>query len=469
MGMKTGSDRNHAAGEKGWLLLIAAGLAQFIVTADYFSVAIALPPMAESLHVRAIDLQWVITGYVLTFGSMLGVAGPLGDRYGRKRLLLLGIIIFCAVSIWVGFSKSVTMIIASRIALGFGGGLLFPLATAVVSHASDSRQLARNIALLTGVAILGAAFGPVLGGLLTELLSWRWIFFVNVPICTVAFIMILLFAGESSDPDSGGRLDYGGILLLMLSLGLISVGIDRIPHWPTWAWASMLGSGVGMMIGFLFLESRLKTPIIDVRLIMNRSFVGYSVAGLMANSVWCLIVFLTTLQLQLVLGYSVFDAGLFFLFLSGTVAIASFVAPALERRFGAVTLVVLALLAELIGVGLLFFYDTAIPLALALMICGIGCAWGWSIPQAGAIQQLPREKVGLASGTILTIMIMAGNTAVVTMAMVLDLYPKTKAGEAVGIQYGYLYSALIALLGLILAVILLGARGQSAVAVADDA
>ena len=117
------------------LLLIAAGLAQFIVTADYFSVAIALPPMAESLHVRAIDLQWVITGYVLTFGSMLGVAGPLGDRYGRKRLLLLGIVIFCAVSIWVGFSKSVTMIIASRIALGFGGGLLFPLATAVVSHA----------------------------------------------------------------------------------------------------------------------------------------------------------------------------------------------------------------------------------------------------------------------------------------------------------------------------------------------
>ena len=182
-------------------LLIAAGLAQFICCADYFAAAIALPPMAKDLGVRAIDLQWVITGYILSFCATLCVAGVLGDRYGRKKLLLLGIVIFALVSVWVGFAQGATEVVIARIALGLGGGLLFPLATAVVGNASTPTTLSRNIALLTGVATLGTALGPVLGGVLTEVLNWRWIFFANVPICLVAFLMVLFFARESSDPD----------------------------------------------------------------------------------------------------------------------------------------------------------------------------------------------------------------------------------------------------------------------------
>ena len=180
----------------GILLLIAAGMAQFIVCADWWAAAIALPPMAEDFGVAAVDLQWVITGYIMTFCAVLGVAGPLGDRYGRKLILQIGIFVFALVSLWVGFSQTVTMVIVSRVALGIGGGLLFPLATAVVSEASSPGRLPRNLSILLGVAILGAAVGPVMGGALTHALSWRWIFFCNLPICAVAFVMVQVFAKE---------------------------------------------------------------------------------------------------------------------------------------------------------------------------------------------------------------------------------------------------------------------------------
>ena len=416
--------------------------------------------MAHDLGVRTIDLQWVITGYVLTFCAMLGVAGPLGDRYGRKKLLLIGIVIFAAVSIWVGLAASATEVIAARVAQGIGGGLIMPLATAVVSHASSEHRLARNIALLTGVAMFGAATGPVLGGFLTQYFSWRWIFFVNIPICLIAFLMVAFFAGESRDPEVKGRLDLGGIILLLLGISALSVGIDRVPHWPMWGWLSLSGGGVVLLVMFLVLELKLSFPIVDVRMFRSRRFLGYSLAGLLGNSAWCLLVFGATLQLQQVLGFEVFDAGLLFLFLSGSVAAASFTAPMIERRLGHLNMLWIGLLSQAIGIGLLYFVDDRVSLAIGMVIAGIGCAWSWAMPQAGAIKELPREKVGLASGTIMTVMIMSGNTAIVISAMIIDLYPKTKLGEAAGIQSGFLMAALLAAAGLVSTLVILGRRSE---------
>lgn len=434
----------------GILLLIAAGIAQFIVTADWWSVSIALPPMAKELGVRPIDLQWVITGYVLTFCAFLAIAGPIGDRYGRKKFLLVGIVIFAGVSVWVALSTSATMVIVARVVLGIGGGLLFPLATAVVGHASKKERLGRNIALLTGIAMFGAALGPVLGGFLTEFLSWRWIFFVNIPICAVAFVMVLVFARESRDPNATGRLDIGGIILLLLGISALSVGIDRIPHWPLWGWVALTSGGVLLLGIFAILELRLRSPILDVRLFLNRRYLGYTIGGLLGNAAWCGLVFGATLQLQLVLGYEVLNAGLFFLFLSGSVAVTSFVAPMIERRLGTVILTWVGLAFQAVALGLLFLTDHVLGLAIGMGVAGIGCALAWSMPQAGAIKELPHEKVGVASGTILTIVIMSGNTMIVVIAMLIDLYPKTTAGESAGIRLGFLLSAAAAALGFVI-------------------
>ena len=164
---------------------------------------------------------------------------------------------------------------------------------------------------------------------------------------------------------------------------------------------------------------------------------------------------IATLQLQNVLGFTVLSAGLFFLFMSGSVATASFIAPVLERRIGVVSLLRCALLLQSIGVGLLFFVDDPIFLAVGLFLAGFGCSWGWALPQAGAIRSLPREKSGLASGSILTIMVMCGNTAFVVMAMVIDLYPDDAAGEAFGIRAAAGWSCLLGVLGLLCSLVLL--------------
>lgn len=435
----------------GFLLLMAAGLAQFIVCVDYFAVAIALPPMAKDLGVRAIDLQWVITGYILSFSATLAISGALGDRFGRKKLLLLGIAIFAAVSVWVGLGQDVVQVITARIFLGFGGGLIFPLATAVVSHASRQASLTRNIALLTGVATIGTAVGPVLGGVLTEFLGWRWIFFANIPICAVAFIMVLVFARESNDPHAKGRLDFPGIVLLMAGITAFSIGLDRIPHWSFPAWAGLTAGGVFLLVLFVVVELKVCTPIIDIRLLRNARFLGFSTVGLLSNSAWCVLVLVGTLQLQKVLGYSALDAGLIFLFLSGSVATASFLAPVLEPRIGAVGLTRIALALQALGIGGLFFFDTTAWLSIGMFVAGFGCSWGWALPQAGAIGTIDRNKAGVASGSVLTLMILAGNTAIVVAAMVIDLYPGDVAGEARGIQTAFLCAALTALLGLVLA------------------
>ncbi len=145
-------------------LLLACGLAQMVVVIDYMAAAVALPRMAESFGVSADSLQWVITGYILSFSAVLGIAGPLGDRYGRKKLLLVGIVLFGAVSIWVGLANSATMVIIARIFLGIGGGLLFPLSTAVVSASATKENLPRTISILTGIGTIGMAIGPVVGG-----------------------------------------------------------------------------------------------------------------------------------------------------------------------------------------------------------------------------------------------------------------------------------------------------------------
>ena len=441
--------------QHGMLLVIAGGLAQFIVCADYFAVAVALPPMAKDLGVRAIDLQWVITGYILTFCAVLAIAGPLGDRYGRKKLLLLGVVLFALISVWVGLSDSAGMVIAARIALGVAGGLLFPLAIAVVSFASSKARLARNIAILSGVTMLGSAVGPVLGGVLADTLGWRWIFFANVPVCAVAFLMVLFVARESRDEAVSGRLDVGGIVLLLLAIGAISVGIDRIPAWSMLHWVLLLGGGVVLLIAFIALELYLKSPIIDLRLFGNRVFTGNALTGLLSNSAWCMLVFIVTLQMQKVLHFGVLKAGLFFLFLSSTVGLASFTAPIFERRIGTVMLLRIGLVFQVVGLFLLFIVDSPVGLAIGLSIAGVGCSLGWTMPQAGAIHKLPHEKAGLASSSILTVMILSGNTAIVVVAMLIDLYPNDVAGEAAGIRLSFLIAACSAALALFCAWVLL--------------
>ncbi|MCH2179592.1 MAG: MFS transporter [Mariniblastus sp.] len=442
-------------------ILIAAGMSQFLVTVDYSAVAIALPRMANDLHARTIDLQWVITGYILSFSVMLGIAGPLGDRYGRKKILLIGIALFGLISTWLGMADTATNVIIARIALGIGGGLLLPLAASVLADCTPSNQLTKYMALLTAINACGAAAGPVLGGLLTDALSWRWIFYANIPFAALAFTMVLLLARESRNPNAEGKLDFLGIVLLASSLGCLSLGVDRIPSWQPAGWIGMSVLGIVLMIGFVIREIKCSNPIVDVRLLGNRNFTGFTLAGMFSNSCWCLLVFTTTLLLQKVYHLSAFQAGLFFLYLSGSVVVASAAAAKISSKTGVKPLVLMALIFQGAALSLLWWHDDLTVVAICLAGGGVGCAWGWSMPQAGAILTLPRERVGLASGSIMTVMIMGANLVVVICATIIDgTSGASGQNYARGIQISYLMGMGLAVAGILAAVFILPSRSK---------
>ena len=431
-------------------LIIASGLAQMIVVVDYMAAAVALPKIAEDFGVSADSLQWVITGYVLSFSAVLGIAGPLGDRFGRKKLLLLGIVIFGLVSIWVGCANSVTNLIVSRIALGVGGGLLFPLSTAVVSASVGKQELPRTLSILTGIGTIGMAIGPVVGGVFTEELSWRWVFFINIPIAVIACVAVMIFATESKDTETKGRIDIPGIILLLVGLALLAVGVAGIPDWPLAQWLTITTLGICSLVAFAFIEFRTAFPVIDLRMLSNRGFAGYLWGGTLSNSCWCIIIFATTMHFQKVANDDAMTTGFLFLFMSASVATASFTGPFMQRCFGTRTLLLIALAIQF-AASLLFWLDHTQPwISIALLIVGFGCSWGWSMSQAGGIVTVPENKVGLASGSMLTSLIMVGNMAVVISATFMASLGGTgEINYAPGVSATYALSMAMSLAGFI--------------------
>nr|MBC8200401.1 MFS transporter [Planctomycetota bacterium] len=185
-----------------WKTLFAVSLGVIVVNIDYWSVAVALPDMAKQFEVSTVSLDWVISAYIISFCATMSVAGRLGDIFGRKKLLLLGILIFGLVSMWVGLSDSFLMIVVARVALGIGAGLIYPLATAVLSNATSPSSMTKMLGLLTGVGAVGAAIGPVVGGILTETMGWQWIFYLNAPVSVAALFMVSLGTNESKDEQA---------------------------------------------------------------------------------------------------------------------------------------------------------------------------------------------------------------------------------------------------------------------------
>ncbi|MDE0888213.1 MAG: MFS transporter [Phycisphaerales bacterium] len=456
----------HTASEKplpsdslmsGLALILAAGMAQMLVVIDYTATAIALPRMASDFNVSADSLQWVLTGYILSFSIVLAIAGPLGDRFGRKRLLLLGIVLFGAVSVWVGMANSVMELIVSRVALGVGAGLLFPLSTAVVGAAMPQSQLPRTMSILTGVATLGMAIGPVVGGVFTELIDWRWVFLINPPISAVAFILMFFLSKESRNPEAArGRLDFIGIILLTLGIGGLSIGVAGLSDHALPTSISIIVGSVFTLLLFVWHELRQDAPIVDLRLLGNRTFAGYLTGGSLSNACWCVLIFTTTLYLQEVQKEDPMTAGFHFLYLSVPVAAAGFLGPFLQRRIGTRLMLLFATAIQTAACVIFWMSDVSPWLAIGLLVVGFGCSWGWSMSQAGGIATIPERNVGLASGSMLTVIIMSGNIAVVVSAtMIKGMGGANMVDYAPGVTASYLLALGLAAAGFVASAIVI--------------
>jgi EmrB/QacA subfamily drug resistance transporter len=439
-----------------WLVLAAAGTAMFLVDLDFFALNLSIPRMAQDLHDSATDMQWVISGYMLALAAFLIPGGRLGDVLGRKRMLLVGLAVFGAAAILCGTASSSEVLIAFRVVQGIGAAILFPICIAVVTAAFPAERRKRAIGNLYGIGALATAMGPFVGGAITGELGWRWVLLIQVPIAAVAILLALVGIRESRDETVPRSIDVAGLATIALGIGAVTFAIDR---GQTWGWTSIatIGTavaGLALLVAFVFLEGRVRWPLVDLSLFRNAPYVIVTLAGMVANTCFVVALFATTLYLQQVKGHSPMVAGVIFLAASVAVAIAGPLSGVLGERFDIPRLMGTAIVVGAAGL-IALAADASLGVYLpALAVFGFGYGLCWSLSSIGTQTVVPAERAGEASGVMLTIVVGVAGLCVALAAALIEVLVAGGTSEGDAIQ-GILRTIAIAsaVVGVALAVV----------------
>ena len=332
-----------------WLVLVLVCIAQFMVVLDATIVNVALPSIQEDLHFSQGSLQWVINGYTLVFGGFLLLGGRASDLFGRRKLFLIGIVIFSVASLLNGLAQSGGWLIAARALQGLGAALVSPAALSIITTTfAEGEERAKALGVWSAIAAGGAAFGLLLGGILTDLLSWEWIFFVNVPIGIAAFMLSTRYVPESVAPDRPDSVDLPGAVSVTAGLMVLVYAIVKAEDYG-WGSPRTLALGavaVALLVAFVFIERRSSAPLIRLDIFKSRNISGANAIMILVAGGMFAFFFLSSLYVQQVLGYSPLQAGLAFLpFALGIVIGAGAAQAATQRvpvRFIAIVGLVLA-------------------------------------------------------------------------------------------------------------------------------
>ena len=329
--------RSDAVTSNRWLILVIACLAQFMVVLDNTIVNVALPSVQHGLHFSVANLQWVVNAYTLIFGGFLMLGGRAADLLGRRRLFVAGIALFAGASLLNGLAQSSTMLILGRGLQGLGGALVSPAALSIIiTTFQDTGERTRALGVWSAIAAGGAAFGLLLGGILTTAVSWRWNFFVNVPVGIATVMLTLRYVPESRADLGHRRFDALGATVVTTGLLTLVFGIVKA---QTWGWGStstlaVLGAGALLLAAFLVLEARTKAPLVKLSIFRIRSIATANTVMLLVASAMFGMFFFVSLYVQEILGYSPLKAGLAFLPASVGIIIGAGVAQALIGRVG---------------------------------------------------------------------------------------------------------------------------------------
>jgi EmrB/QacA subfamily drug resistance transporter len=388
--------------DKKWWTLVAVCAGTFMLLLDVTIVTVAQPAIQSGLHAGFSDVQWVLDAYALTLASLLLTSGVLADRYGRKRLFQIGLVIFTLGSLLCGLARDPLMLIVSRSAQGVGGAIMFATSLALLGNSFRGRD--RGVAFGVWGAITGVstALGPVLGGVITTDWSWRGIFLVNVPIGVLAVALTAWRVEESSSPHPTPP-DWAGFALLTIGLvsliyGLIRTGQDG---WSDTGVIACLVTGGAALAGFVAAERHVAHPMFDLSLLRVPTFAGGSIAAFAMNgSLYAVLLFLV-IYLQDILGYSAEQAGLRLAIISGAQFVTATVAGRFSERVPARWLIGPGLL--LVGIGLIIMAGLSGDSSWTHLIPGFivaGLGGGMVNPPLAstAIGVVPPHQAGMASG-----------------------------------------------------------------------
>ncbi|MGH2889067.1 MAG: MFS transporter [Solirubrobacteraceae bacterium] len=320
-----------------WLVLVIACMAQFMVVLDATVVNIALPSVQRGLHFSAANLQWIVNGYALIFGGFLLLGGRAADLIGRKRLFVAGVILFSAASLLNGFAQTSGMLIFGRGLQGLGGALVSPAALAIITTTfTDTEQRTKALGVWAAIAAGGSAVGLLLGGALTDLASWRWIFFVNVPFGVITIVMALRWVAESRVQVAHRSFDLLGALTVTGGLVVLVYAIVKAQAWG-WGSARTLGLGalaVALLVAFIAIERRTRAPLMRLSIFRVRALAVADASLLLVGSGMFGMFFFASLYIQEIMGYSPLKAGLAFLPVTFGIGIGAGAAQQLIKRLG---------------------------------------------------------------------------------------------------------------------------------------
>jgi EmrB/QacA subfamily drug resistance transporter len=455
--------------------LVVVCLAMLMNALDGSIVNVALPDIQRSLHFSQANLTWVVDAYLISFGSFLLMAGRLGDLIGRKKVFMSGVTLFTLASVVCGASDSQAMLIAARFVQGIGGAVSASVIIAIiVTEFPEPAERARAMSAYIFVAVGGGSIGLLAGGILTQALSWHWIFFVNVPIGLATLVLGRFLIVEHEGIGLAQGVDVIGSVLVT---GALMVGIYAIVTAATDGWGSahtlLFGAlSLALFTGFFVLESKLANPIMPLRILKLGSLTGSSVIrGLIATGMFSTF-FLGALYLERVLGYSPLHTGLAFLPMSaGMGFLSAGITAKLVTRFGPKPVMYPAICATVIGLLLIAFAgqspDYFPQLFFAFLLLGLGGGASFMPLLQMAMAEVPNEDAGLAGGIVNVSMQMTAAVGLAVLSTIATNRTKFLVAHRHALPdaltQGYRLSLLIAaacvLAGLLLAPILLRARG----------
>ena len=447
------------------------GIAVVVIANDFSAINVALPTMERDFHTNVNTIQWVVNAYALTFGVMIVTGGRLADMFGRRNAFFLGTAIFASMSALGGAAQTETWLIATRTVMGIGGALMWPAILGMTYELLPEDKAGLAGGIIIGAAGLGNAIGPLIGGVLTDALSWRWIFFLNVPISAFA-VFVTYRLVKVAEPDAGEqRIDYAGIATISVGLVSLLVALDQIDDWGFGdpRVIAMLALSAVLLVSFVPIERRAGPNALIPRAVMaNESFRASCLAILLMSATFFAALLYLPQFMQHQLGYSPLEAGLGMLPFLATFAGVSFVAGPLYERLGAKVLAATGAACIAIApfvfslVGDRSHYSSLIA---GMVVLGIGIGSFYPTATTAGVTSVDESQTSLAGGIVYMFQIAGGSIGLGLTTTVFS----SQASFVDGIQAAFRLDAALSLVGFLIALFfvggrLLGRHGQEATA-----
>jgi EmrB/QacA subfamily drug resistance transporter len=418
-----------------WWTLWAVSFGLFMIMLDNTIVNVALPAIQRDLEIGISELEWVVTGYALTFAVLMLTGGKLADLYGRRSIFIVGLAIFTGASLACGLAPDANFLIGARVVQGVGSALMNPATLSIIVATFPPRQRGMAIGVWAGVSAMALAIGPLLGGLIAEHLDWGWIFFINVPVGVLAIVVARLVIEESRDTSHEQRLDLPG--LVTSAAGLFALTYALIEA-NTYGWTSarilaLFGIAAVGLVTFVILESRQRLPMLDLSLFRNATFAGANAVMLLVALAMFGVFFFISLFVQNILHYSSTEAGATFLPMTLLIVLVAPLAGKYSDRVGSRWLMGGGMV--FVGVSLLLFAQldqtsTFWAVLPGMVVGGLGMGLAMTPTTAAAMGSVPTDKAGVGSAVLNSMRQVGGSMGIALMGAIVTANVSVSRGDS---------------------------------------